>query len=123
MGRSATSLPSSALMPGDLHRHAGVHAGGQAGADLEAEQAAAEQRVGVAVVVDDLGHGVDDGLGQALGALDAEHLGRAVGAELTRQVVGDRLPEDHRVGLAAELAGQAGALGHRAEEFLLNSPS
>ena len=35
---------------GDLHGHAGVQAGGQAGADLEAEQAAAEQRVGVALV-------------------------------------------------------------------------
>ena len=38
----------------DLHRHAGVQARGQAGADLEAEQAAAEQRVVVAVVVHDL---------------------------------------------------------------------
>ena len=34
---------------GDLHGHAGAQARGQAGADLEAEQAAAEQRVGVAV--------------------------------------------------------------------------
>ena len=33
---------------GDLHRHAGAEARGQAGADLEAEQAAAEQRVVVA---------------------------------------------------------------------------
>ena len=38
----------------DLHRHAGVEARGEAGADLEAEQAAAEQRVVVAVVVDHL---------------------------------------------------------------------
>ena len=50
IGRSATSLPSSTLTRGDLHRHAGAEARGQAGADLEAEQAAAEQRVVVAVV-------------------------------------------------------------------------
>ena len=50
IGRSATSLPSSTLTCGDLHRHAGAQARGQAGADLEAEQAAAEQRVLVAAV-------------------------------------------------------------------------
>ena len=39
---------------GDFHGHAGAEAGGQAGTDLEAEQAAAEQGVGVTVVPDDL---------------------------------------------------------------------
>ena len=53
---------------GDLHRHARAEPRGEAGADLEAEQAAAEQRVVVAVVVHDLRHGVDDRLGEALGA-------------------------------------------------------
>ena len=57
---------------GDLHGHPGVLAGSQAGADLEAEQAAAEQRVAVAAVIDDLGHDVDDGLGKAFGALCRE---------------------------------------------------
>ena len=42
---------------------------GQAGADLEPEQSAAEQRVGVAVVVDHLGHRVDHRLREALGPL------------------------------------------------------
>ena len=42
---------------------------GQAGADLEPEQAAAEQRVGMAVLVDHLGHRVDHGLGEPLGPL------------------------------------------------------
>ena len=81
IGRSATSLPSSTRDRRDLHRHAGVQARGEAGADLEAEQAAAEQRVVVAVVVHDLRHRVDDRLREALGALDAEDLRRAVGAE------------------------------------------
>ena len=36
---------------GDLHRHPGAEAGGEAGADLEAEQAAAEQGVGDALVL------------------------------------------------------------------------
>ena len=55
---------------GDLHRHAGVEAGGEAGADLEAEQAAAEQRVADVVVGDDLRHHVDDRLREALRAAD-----------------------------------------------------
>src|SRR4051794_17472988 len=44
---------------GDLHRHAGVEARGEAGADLEAEQAAPEERVVMAVVGHDLRHRVD----------------------------------------------------------------
>jgi len=51
----------------------------EAGADLEPEQAAAEQRVGVAVLIDHLGHRVDDRLRQALGTTRTEHLRRAVG--------------------------------------------
>ena len=66
---------------GDLHADAGVQARGQAGADLEAEQAAAEQRVAEVVVGDDLRHRVDDRLREALGALDAVDLARPVGAE------------------------------------------
>src|SRR3954453_184070 len=42
--------------PGDLHGHAGVQPRRESCADLEAEQAAAEQRVLVAVVLDDLRH-------------------------------------------------------------------
>src|SRR5919201_6830606 len=66
---------------GDLHRDAGAEARGEAGADLEAEQAAAEQRIAVAVVGDDLGHRVDHRLGQALGRPRAIDLRRAVGAQ------------------------------------------
>src|SRR5438874_2097075 len=51
---------------GDLHRHAGMLAGGEPGADLEAEEAATEQRVGVTVLVDHLRHPVDDRLRQPL---------------------------------------------------------
>ena len=64
---------------GDLHADAGVQARGQAGADLEAEQAAAEQRVLVAAGLDRRRHRVDDRLRQALGTLDAVDL---AGAEL-----------------------------------------
>ena len=59
---------------GDLHADAGVEPRGQAGADLEAEQAAAEQQVLVTVVLDHLGHGVDHRLRETLRALDAEDL-------------------------------------------------
>src|SRR5262249_38300170 len=58
----------------DLHGHPGAEARGQAGADLEAEQAAAEEGVAEALVLDHLGHRVDDRLGEALrdvfGAVD-----------------------------------------------------
>src|SRR5215213_8739413 len=67
---------------GDLHGHAGTEAGGEAGPDLEAEQTAAEQGVGEALVLNDLGHRVDDRLGQALrDALGPVDLGGAVVAE------------------------------------------
>ena len=105
----------------DLHAHAGVEPRGQAGADLEAEQAAAEQRVAVAVVLDDLRHRVDDGLREALGALDAEDLRRAVAAErgaAGRRQAG-RVAEHERVALAAELARQPRALGDGAERVLV----
>ena len=58
---------------GDLHRDAGAEARGEAGADLEAEQAAAEQRVVVAAARDRRRHRVDDRLREALGALGAQH--------------------------------------------------
>ena len=105
---------------GDLHRHPGLLAGGQAGADLEAEQAAAEQRVAVAAVVDHLGHHVDDRLGEALGALGPEHLGGAVVAERLAQLVGQVVSaDDDGVALAADLRGAGGALGHGAERVLV----
>src|SRR5215218_7896114 len=90
---------------GDLHADAGVQARGEARPDLEAEQAAAEERVLVALVADDLGHRVDHGLREALGALRAEHLGGAVGAEAGQEVVGQAVlgPHDDRVAFRAEL--------------------
>ena len=104
---------------GDLHDHAGVEPRGEAGADLEAEQAAAEQQVLVPVVVRHLGHGVDHRLGEALGTFDAEDLARAVVAELAREVVGDALADHDRVTLGPELAGEASALGDGAERVLV----
>jgi hypothetical protein len=108
---------------GDLHGHAGVEARGEAGADLEAEQAAPEQRVAVAVVRDDLGHHVDDRLREALGALGAVHLRGAVGTERGTEVVGQVIaPDHHGMGLAAELAGELGALGDGAQGVLVELP-
>ena len=109
---------------GDLHADAGVEPRGQAGADLEAEQAAAEQRVAVAAVADDLRHRVDDRLREALRPLGAEHLGGAVGAERREHVVAEAgLVADHdRVTLAAELGGEASALGDGAERVLVDLP-
>ncbi len=106
---------------GDLHADAGVQARGQAGADLEAEQAAAEQRVAEVVVGDDLRHRVDDRLREALGPLDAVDLARAVGPERGAQLVGQAgLLADHdRVALGAQLGGEAGALGDGAERVLV----
>src|SRR3954447_6324112 len=104
----------------DLHRHAGVQARGKAGADLEAEQAAAEQRVVVAVGLEQVRHRVDDRLGQALGRLDAEDLGRAVLAERRGGLVGDALADDDRVTLGPELLGDLGGLGDRALGVLVD---
>src|SRR4051794_31121516 len=104
----------------DLHGHAALLAGGQAGADLEAEEAAAEQRVLVAVVVDHLGHDVDHRLGEAVRALAAEDLRRAVGAEGLAEVVGEVVAaDDDRVRLAADLPGQLRGLGDGAERVLV----
>ena len=105
---------------GDLHADAGVQARGQAGADLEAEQAAAEQRVLVAAGLDRRRHRVHDRLRQALGALDAVDLRRAVLTELAGQVVGDALADDDRVALGAELGRELRALGDRAERVLVD---
>jgi hypothetical protein len=98
---------------GDLHAHAGVQPRGQAGADLEAEQPAAEQRVVEALVAHHLGHHVDDRLGEALGrSLGAEDLAHAVGAEALGGVVGD-LADHDRGRLGAQLAGQLRSLRKR----------
>ena len=105
---------------GDLHHDARAEPRGQAGADLEAEQAAAEQRVGVAAVGDRLGHRVDQRLGEALGALGDEHLLGAVVAERCRQVLRDVLAEQDRVRLAAELGGELGALGDGTQGVLVD---
>ena len=106
---------------GDLHADAGVEPRGEPCADLEAEQAAAEQEVLVAVVLRDLGHGVDHRLREALGTLDAEDLRRPVGAERGEQVVGQAglVADDDRVAFAAELVRQASALGDGAERVLV----
>ena len=67
---------------------------------------------------------VDDRLREALGALGAEDLRRAVVAERGRELVGDAVADDDRVGLAAELAGEPARASETApSEFLLNAPS
>src|SRR4051794_11283548 len=103
----------------DLHGHAGVDAGGEAGADLEAEQAAAEDGVLVVAAVEQLAQRVDDGAGEALGALGLVDLRRAVLAQRVGQLVADALADDDRVGLAAELARETGGLGHGAQRVLV----
>src|SRR4051794_32856042 len=104
----------------DLHRHAGVQARGEAGADLEAEQSAAEQRVVVTVLLEQVGHRVDDRLGQALGRLDAEDLRRAVLAQRRGGLVGDALADDDRVAVGPELLRELGGLGDRALGVLVD---
>src|SRR5215217_4640523 len=106
---------------GDLHADAGVQARGQAGADLEAEQAAAEQRVAEAVVRDDLRHRVDDRLREPLGAHDAVDLARPVAAERRAQVVRQAglVAHHDRVTLGAELGREPSTLGHRPERVLV----
>ncbi|MEA2376134.1 MAG: electron transfer flavoprotein alpha subunit [Thermoleophilaceae bacterium] len=96
----------------DLLGHAAAAPRGEAGADLEAEQAAAEQRVVVVVVLDDLRHHVHDRLGESLGRLGPVDLRRAVLAERRAELVGQiiTVADDDRGGLAADLAGQPGRL-------------
>src|SRR5829696_5963911 len=104
----------------DLHGHAGAEARGQAGADLEAEQAAAEQRVLEAVLGDDLGHHVDDRLREPLRALGAVDLGRAVLAERGAELVGEIVAaDDDGRGLLAQLLGELRSLGDGAERVLV----
>src|SRR4051812_3501725 len=103
---------------GDLHADAAVQPRGQAGADLEAEQAAAEERVLVAAGFDRRGHRVDHQLGKTLGSCDAVDLRRAPIAELGGEVVG-HLADHDRVALGAELAGELRALGDRPERVLV----
>ena len=95
-------------------------AGGEARADLEAQQSAAEERVLVALVLDDLGHRVDHRRAEALGRLGPVDLLGAVLAERGAQLVGQVVPADHdHAGLAAELPGEPGALGHGTERVLV----
>src|SRR4051794_12866269 len=104
----------------DLHGPAAAQARGDRGARLEAEQAAAEQHVVVAVVLGHLGQGVGDRLRQALGALDAVDLRRAVLAERLDQVVGQVVAAEHERGsLAADLTGQLRGLRDGAEGVLV----
>ena len=105
---------------GDLHRHAGAEARGEAGTDLEAEQAAAEQRVGVVAAGDRRGHRVDQRLREAIGALGDEHLLGAIFAERGRQLMRDVLAEQDRVRLAAKLGGKLRALGDGTERVLVD---
>src|SRR4051794_11632590 len=121
---SACGLVTASLVDadvGDLHAHARVEPRAQARADLEPEQAAAEQRVVVAALADHLRHRVDDGLREPLGALDPEDLRRAVRAERGAQVVREAgaLAEHERVALRAELPRQARALGDRSERVVV----
>src|ERR1700754_1578236 len=112
-------LPVLDFDRGDLHRHAGAEARRESGADLEAEQAAAEEGVAEALLGDDLGHRVDDRLGQALGhALGPVDLGGAVDAERRAGGVGD-VAHHQRGSLAADFAGQLGGLGDRPERVLV----
>src|SRR4051812_47291220 len=104
---------------GDLHRHAGVDARGQAGADLEAEQAAAEDGVLVAAAVEELAQDVDDRAREALGALGLEDLLGAVAAQRGGQLVADALADDDGVGLAAQLVREARGLRDGAERVLV----
>src|SRR3954463_3795829 len=104
----------------DLHRHACVQPRREAGADLEAEQAAAEQGVPVAAVVHDLRHRVDHRLRQALGPLRAVDLRGPVAAQGAAEVVAQVVAAEHEhVALATELAGEARALGDGAEGVLV----
>src|SRR5918994_3456596 len=104
---------------GDLHGHARVQPRGQAGADLEAEQAAPEQRVAEVVVDHHLRHHVDDRLGEALrGLLAAVDPFHAVGAETRGRVIG-HVADNHRGGLGAEFAGELRSLGEGAEGVLV----
>src|SRR4051794_12498745 len=112
-------LPVLDFDRGDLHRHPGVEPGGEPGADLEAEQTAAEQGVGEALVLDDFRHRVDDRLGQTLGnVFGPVDLGGAVVAERSAGVVGN-LADHQRSGFAADFAGQLGGLGDRSERVLV----
>ena len=105
---------------GDLHRHAGALAGREAGADLEAEQTATEQRVAVTTVIDDLGHDIDHGLGETLGALAAEDLLGAVATQRLTQLVGQVITADHDgMTVAADLGGAGGTLRDGAERVLV----
>ena len=115
IGRSAISSPLSARTLVTSIDDAGAEARRETGADLEAEQAAAEQRVLVAAVGDRRGHRVDERLRETLGTLRDEHLLGAVFAERRGELLRDVLAEQDRVRLAAELGGELGALGDGAE--------
>src|SRR4051794_40351001 len=105
--------------PRDLHRHAGVDARGEAGADLEAQQAAAEDGVLVAAAVEERAQDVDDRAREALGALGLEDLLGAVPAQRGGQLVADALADDDGVSLAAQLVREARGLRDGAERVLV----
>ena len=96
---------------GDLHGHTGSEPCGQAGADLEAEQPAAEQCVFVIATRDRCAHRVDDRLREPFGALRDQHLLGAVVAKRGRKVLRDAFAHKNRVCLAAELGGELCTLG------------
>ena len=109
---------------GDLHRDPGAHAGGEAGADLEAEQPAAEQRPAVAVRAHELGHRVHHRAGEALRRPHAEDPRGAVGAECGAPVVGEVVAAHHHDSrLALDRAARRAASETAPSEFVLNVPS
>ena len=90
----------------DFDGDAAADAGREACTDLEAEQAAAEEHVVVALGVDERRDAVDGGGGDALGGVDGPDLRGADGAEPAARESGDVGADEDRVGLAAELAGE-----------------
>src|SRR4029077_17081449 len=76
----------------NLHRDAGAEPRGEAGADPEAEESAAEQRVGVPARGDRRRHRVDERLREPFGAVGDERLPRAVLAERGGEPVWAALP-------------------------------
>ena len=120
IGRSATRPPSCTFTAVTSMVTPALQARGEPGADLEAQQSAPEERVLVALVLDDLGHDVDHRRAQALRRLGPVDLLGAVLAERGAELVGEVIPaDDDDAGLAAELLREPGALGHGTERVLV----